>query len=358
MEFCNTGSHGAGAISQVAISALGSTRVVTAVRDAESRLRLIAWDVGQDGHINRPVPPEETGEDAGKVSQIGITSVGNSRVLTAVRDEDGNLRLIVWNVADDGRIRRIGGPTPGFGTATAGSISRVAVTAVEPARVVTAVRDGDRNLRLIVWGLSEEGFLTRLGTGTAGVIDHVAIVTVRGDRVVTAMRNGEGDLQVIAWDISPIGDVTPGPSATAGPVGELAATALPASLSEPQTVVTAMRDGDGNLRLISWRIHNSGDIEKLLVGLAGEISQVAVYSLTRDTVVVGMRDGQKRLRLEGYVASIGVGLEEFARSDTKKEVDISPVLAVTSLGNSRVFTAAKRGDVMIVDVWDLEGSCR
>jgi hypothetical protein len=219
------------------------------------------------------------------------------------------------------------------------------------------MRDGDGNLRLIAWGLSEEGFLTRLGTGTAGTIDHVAIVTGQGDSVVAAMRNAEGNLQVIAWNISPIGDVTPGPSATAGPVGELAATALRPTSFDLQTVVTAMQDGDGNLRVIGWRFHDSGNIEKLIVGHAGKISHVAVASLSTSTVVVGMRDGQKLFRLEGYSVNPTGTLEEFARSDTKHEVDISPVLAVTSLEEGRVFTAAKRGDVLIVGVWDLKQSC-
>ena len=87
---------------------------------------------------------------AGAISEISI-AVSGSRIVTAMRDGGGNLKLITWDIGTDGSISR-------RGTAAAGAISKISIARVDSSRVVTAMRDGGGNLRLITWDIGIDGF--------------------------------------------------------------------------------------------------------------------------------------------------------------------------------------------------------
>jgi hypothetical protein len=61
---------------------------------------------------------------------------------------------------------------------------------------MTAMRDDDGNLRLIAWDVNAPGSLTRLGFATAKSTSLVTVVALRESRVATAIINGDGDLQL------------------------------------------------------------------------------------------------------------------------------------------------------------------
>ena len=140
------GTDTAGYVSLGDISSLNDYRVVIAKRDGGNKLRLIVWDIDDNGNLTR----RGTGT-AGHVSQISIVSRDRSRVVIAKRDGSGNLRLIVWQVDGAGNIVR-------RGTGIADSISQVAITSIGDAREVVAMRDGSGNLRLIAWGRITDNF--------------------------------------------------------------------------------------------------------------------------------------------------------------------------------------------------------
>ena len=129
---------------------------------------------------------------AGDISAVAIPSLGDSRVVAAMRNGSGDLQLIVWDIDGAGNLTR-------GGSGTAGGISLVAIVARDPSRVVAAMQNGSGDLQLIVWDIDGAGNLTRGGSGEAGDISAVAITSLGDSRVVAAMRNGSGDLQLIAW---------------------------------------------------------------------------------------------------------------------------------------------------------------
>ena len=92
-----------------------------------------------------------------------------------------------------------------LGAGTAGAISEVAIAFLSSSRVVAAMRDEENNLRLIVWDVSSSGDITRLGAGTAGAISNVTITPLTDSRLVAAMRDGENNLRLIAWQLDDIG---------------------------------------------------------------------------------------------------------------------------------------------------------
>jgi hypothetical protein len=175
--------------------------------------------------------------------------------------------------------------------------------------------------------------------------------------VATAIINGDGNLQLIGWDVSDDGNIARDLelSKTIGAAQDLAAVSLGGITAK---VITAIRNGQGNLQLNGWTMPASGKIDDARLALAGDVSKVAVAALDGGAVAVAMRTAEKMFRLHGYgVATDQFQEEPFATSDLKSEVEIEPALGVVSLGVSRVFTAAARGDFLNVDVWDIAPSC-
>ena len=284
--FSRRGTATAGAISEISIPHVTGSRIVTAMRDGGGALRLIAWDIGTDGSISR-----RGTATAGAISKISIARVDSSRVVTAMRDGGGNLRLITWDIGVDGSISR-------RGTATAGAISEISIAYVRGSRIVTAMRDGGGALRLIAWDIGTgpvDGSISRRGTATAGAISkisitHVGIPGVGNSRVVTAMRDGGGNLRLITWDIGVDGSFSRRGTATAGAISEISIT----HVSGSRIVVTAMRDGGGALRLIAWDIEGSGNVLRRDTGVAAKVSEISVAHVGdnhpgKNRVVTAMR---------------------------------------------------------------------
>lgn len=109
----------------------------------------------------------DSGSAAGGIDRLSCVSFGTtivsndpndifgenvSRVVTAVRTKDGDLKLIVWQVESDGTFTRI----EAFGDA-AGPISLVRMTSTLSNDIyVTAVRDNNQNLKLITWRIDNQ----------------------------------------------------------------------------------------------------------------------------------------------------------------------------------------------------------
>ena len=148
--------------------------------------------------------------------------------------------------------------------ATAGDVTKVALTEIPDQRVVTALRTGEGNLKLIAWDVSNPVISRRQGDddepltdNTAGPIREVSITAWEpdaftvGDDVAVAVRTNAGDLKIISWAVLPSGDFT-----RSGDSGDLAGAADLVNISWSRIskrLVTAIRDGDNNLRLITWR---------------------------------------------------------------------------------------------------------
>jgi len=239
----------AGRASQIAIALVpdpaAGSRLVTAVRTREGRLRLISWDLGGDGSFLRR---GDSGDLAGEASRIALAAIGRDLLLTAVRTAEGELELIAWRISADGRsFTRLADSG-----SQAGKVSEIAMTS--DGRV-TAVRTAERRLKLIRWEIASDGSrIRRIGDSgnQAGRASLIALSSVGGDAYVTAVRTAEGILRLISWRAEDGGGIarTGDSGNQAGKVSAIAMTRPPVS----NRFVTAVRDRAGRLKLIQWTV--------------------------------------------------------------------------------------------------------
>ena len=169
-----------------------------------------------------------------------------SRLVTAVRDGSGNLKVIAWDIDGTGKVVR-------KADASAGAISKVAVTTYGPTAWHTFVRDGAGNLKVIGWSISQFGAITRQGDNSAGAITEVAATGS-----ASACRGGDGNLKLIWWYTAydqhqNIGSASAGGISQVAVTGGLSVIDIGVSVKAAR-VVTAVRDSGGNLKLISWHL--------------------------------------------------------------------------------------------------------
>ena len=276
----------AGGFGELALHFVRSRRLVTALQDADGDLKLIAWGLTPEGQFVR------RGDiTAGRASQIAIAEPQSDILVTAFRDGDGNLRLISWRVENNGDITRCA-------TAVAGPVSRMALVTQQEGVVVAAMRTTSGDLKLIAWSVASDGAITRRGAASAGAISEVTLTAAPAiPGVITAVRDGADNLKLITWQVTGNGEtITRRGHAEAGKIG---AVKLISRGSQGRFLLTAVSDSEGKLRLISWGLSPTGSIEKLGTMLAGAVSGVDISGVSSPNMsaVVVCRDNEKRLRL-------------------------------------------------------------
>jgi hypothetical protein len=110
----------------------------------------------------------------------------------------GKLKIIAWSESINAsqqivRLNYITGET----------LSDIAMTTIGTPfttdRIVTAGKDNDGNLELSLWDWNSSTGFVHDGSASAGSISSVALGSVWSNYLVTAVRDGSGDLKVIAW---------------------------------------------------------------------------------------------------------------------------------------------------------------
>ena len=166
-----------------------------------------------------------------------------------VRDGDGDLKLIVWRVSSAGAFTRLGD----WGS-LAGDATLIRSTLDPQGRVVTAVRDGSGDLKLIVWGISSNGAtVQRFGDSgsAAGTIGSNSLAPL-SDGVVSAVRTGDGDPTLIGWNITAGGAVVRR-SDSGSQAGTASLITIVSNLGvNGLTMVTPVCTAGGDLKLIGW----------------------------------------------------------------------------------------------------------
>jgi hypothetical protein len=328
---------------------------MTAMQNGSGNLELIGWLV-ENNQITRPKGSTAT---AGAVSEVQLTLVGRTAV-TAVRSGSNRLLLISWHVAPAvAAVTRLRDSSN-----DAGEASKIAMAAVNGSTLVTALRAGNGKLLLISWALNPDGSFTRLGDSgsQAGDVSLVTVCSVGNRMVVTAVCNGSGNLELIVWQLSPDGKtirrLDPN-GATAGAVSEIAL--IPARF-DPEVptpaVITAVRNGSGNLEGISWRVVNggivrAGDTNHLIQGQTpGTASHIGIGPAgSAGTYVASMRRGSGDLELIAFdLGSNGAWSRqgEFVQGSGN---DVTET-AITSF-NTRAVTAIRRANFLNVGLWDV-----
>lgn len=276
------GSAGAGAISRLDLVQVRGGRVATAVRDSESKLRVIAWDLSPTGAT---VTRRGTGK-AGAVGEVAICGLGLEMVATAVRDSRGNLKVILWRVTSAGAVQRLG-------SASAGKVSRIAACRLGIEHLATAVRDARGNLKVIVWHVTAAGTVKRVADASAGAASELAISSVGHNSVVTHLRDGRGNLRLITWQLEDNRRLVRRGTARAGGV-----SALAGACPDWYLPVSAMRDSGGNLKVIAWQVSDDDrDIARRADAKAGTISRVAACGMGIDLLATALKDSGNNLKV-------------------------------------------------------------
>jgi hypothetical protein len=293
------GEDEAGAVKQVAISEPAPDHVLVAVRQSDDVLKMIAYRISPTG-----VPVRVADMTAGKISDLAATNTGgsNPRMVTAVRTEAGNLKIIAWDI----QIGLGGVSIERLGEASAGSVSAIAISRARNFNgVYTAVRDGAEQLQVIPWKLASDGnSFARGADGSAGRIGTAIDVEPLAQGVATAVRDDEGNLRLITWSSNTAGDIgARRDTAVAGNISEVTLLGSPHASSNLTSVV---RDSEGELLLIGWRIDaNGSNVRRLGSSKAGAASKVAASSVSRsyvgndprDMILTTLKDASGNLKL-------------------------------------------------------------
>ncbi|HEX7360844.1 MAG TPA: hypothetical protein VF283_10160 [Bryobacteraceae bacterium] len=331
----------AGEINAIAIGAFNDSEILTAVKNGSGNLELIAWRCAPtDTDVTRV---SDSGSQAGSIGEVALSMIGRTAI-TAVRNGSSNLFMILWDVPVGlGSVTR----TWDSGT-TAGEASRIAMALLPSNIIVTAVRNGSGNLELISWRLEPNGTLSRLNDSgsQAGSVSRVTITAIDNSNIVTAVRNGSGNLELIGWRVASNGAITRwGDSGSqAGSVSEISITTMDGPVPT-NDVLTTVRDGSGNLLVISWRPDPaSGSIERLPDGAAGTASDLSSCFTVTDSgpkYITAMRNGSDNPELIAFDI-VGAGASSgFVRTgDYSGEGEVTAT-AMIDLGAGRLAHAMR-----------------
>jgi hypothetical protein len=171
------------------------------VRNSAANLEVIPWKISSDGYTL-------TKGDEGSSGQIGYDiSVAPlaQGVAVAVADSEGKLRVKTWESSAGGDITAI------HDTLVEGAVTEIDLlaTPLSGSNLTAAVRDSDGALRLIgVLSNGDGTNLRRVGSSKAGAASHIAAAGVSRsypglnprDMILTAIRDGGGNLKLITWD--------------------------------------------------------------------------------------------------------------------------------------------------------------
>ena len=285
---------------------------------------MLALPLHAKGDTLKKLSEVKHGEIA-KLSIAGLNFGQSGLFVTAVSGSDGNLRVLVW--ANDETAPR--------SVEAAGTAKEVAAAALSGKRVVTAVRDGNDHLRVIAWQVSEDGrSIRRLGTATGPRIRQLAAAASGGEDVLIAARRPDGRLLIASFEVAG-NSVNPTRSETYGDVSTLSAASGVSNAA-------AVRDGDGKLRLIHfWHplfrggIGTGAEISDVRIGNDGSGFSGEWYTFSIGEGPTGVRTGagctHRRLIGHGLGKLIGWKLEntslqaDFERTREKQLTDFGGI---------------------------------
>lgn len=374
LQITRIAGNGAGEASHLAVEGLSSSEILTAMKNGSGNLELIGFYL-KEGVLSRGATAT-----AGSVGEVALALLGRTAV-TAVRSGSNNLLLISWAVSSGLQsITRL--RDSGHG---AGEASSIAIAAISQTMFVTALRDGSGELLLISWGLQPDGSFHRLGDSNpaghpkqAGAVSLVAATAVGNNLVVTAVKNGSRELELIAWQVSSDGskikrqDPT---GTTAGVVGqlglgqifgdstgELAITAYLDSTTGTPGVITAMQNASGNLQLIAWRIVDEGAGFEMAAdtntmqpasdrpGTASHIS-IGPSGYAQNNFLASMRRGSGDLELIDFSLSRSGWKRECSYGESQG-TDVTETALASFFG--RAVSVTRKADFLNVFLWQIE----
>jgi hypothetical protein len=259
-----------------------------------SHIRLAVWGLGvattTAAWSQSPQPPKilygtTTSLAAANEFAVATTAfdLGSARakyVVVAEANDNKDLEVLAWHDTTSS-LESIGG----HGIADHQRVVSVAVTALDPNRVVTADINKAGVLSVDTWKVGREGVVSQRGYRTAGATasKDVAIAAVSYNEVVTAYETTKGNLVVEAWTIGEDGLPAPKSVLGKGPsVFEVSVAAI-----GPNQVVTAGGGNKGELWVNTWELTNAGVKPVSEAGTENALSTACIVAPRPQTVSVG-----------------------------------------------------------------------
>jgi hypothetical protein len=281
--------EGAGGVKEIAAVSAVNGEIITAVKNNSNDLHLIRWLIDDLGTIQR----KRYDITAGEASYISIQSI-NSLLVTSVRDGSGRLTLISWRLQNE-KFERLN-------EIRIGEASLIESMALRNNRLLTACRDGSGNLRLITFSVAANGSFTRLGDSLsqAGEVSEINLTlwneTASETRVITSVRAGNGNVKVIAWAISLNGNTITRRGDSGEQIGD--GTLIQGNTSRGFFIVSC-KAGNGHIKIISLRITANGSQITRLFDSGTQSGEIRLNTqLARDYGVINaVRNGSGNLLL-------------------------------------------------------------
>jgi hypothetical protein len=302
-----------GAISKVAITAIddliGNYTAITAVRDGSDHLKIIAWKVASDGSkITRKGEAA-----AGSISDVAIGELTTNLFVTVVRTGGDLKLIAWQIDDDANTITRKGEATGGaVSRVTIVPTGPVNSDHPDPTKyqsLVTAVETGDGNLKVIAWDVSPDGStITRKGEASAGSLSEVSALsydvlvdlgfTNKRNMVATAVQQTGGTLKIIAWSvpIDTLQKIVRLYDITGDTLSKIATTIIGTPFTSDR-IVTAGKDHNGNLALSLWNWDSSTGFVLDGSASAGATSDVALGRVWTYYLVTAVRTGSGDLKV-------------------------------------------------------------
>ncbi|MGE0130902.1 MAG: serine hydrolase domain-containing protein [Blastocatellales bacterium] len=250
----------------------------------------------------KPIPPPifydiaTNGKGDGEtISRVAVNTVktgaSENQHVVAFKNNYGSLKLAAWNVdRNEGQITFKDDATAGTADgALAIHAKELAIS--DGVNFATASLGADDKLTVIPWKY-DGAKLTQYGLGFGVEAQEAAVTKAQGTgstgRVVTAIRTMGGNLRLDVWEFNNTNNtVTLKDTYTAGVAQEIAIKTLKfgAYLSSTARVVTALRNGSGQLQVDLWDVNSSGQLQRLGKGLFGEVTATtnSLFKIAIDT---------------------------------------------------------------------------
>ena len=285
--------------SSVSITGLSETSAVTATQ-AGTGGKLTLWKIS---------PADKTFTKSDElpltdVAAVRVVTLSSSRVLTVARSVSGTLALKVWAMGF-GKFT----PTP-VGTASGAGIGDFDVVVLNTGRVATAFRNSAGTLEIIMWEVRNQPTgtgvdLVRTGEGVGrGAVQEVSVSrTGYDDQVATAVRTGEGNVKLIVWDLSAEGAVTRNPvDDECGPGSD-----INLAFWKSSALAAVYRNAEGNLRVLAWEPSREQGtltltIDQLYEYVGGSTNAMAIAQVktAQRTMVTALRTSTGVLKVNLY----------------------------------------------------------
>ena len=284
----------AGPITDMVGASMGLDNIVTAVRNSSGELEIITWKIHPDGTVEQLDSVVDI-----PVKQMKIARFDMLNAVTAVQMPNDDLKVIAWQLDADGTISRLA-------EADAGEVDGFDISA-SWLGVTTSVRDGSGNLRVINWQVRryDNWQITRKGTWvgqpTESLIDATGMdIPSHG---TTAYTDAFDWLRLSTWGVDYAGGVAPWSSHHTGiKCSDFAAERLGTEL----LAIGCRAVGNSNLLMTLFHIGPNGlAVSMLDHEYIGTVSDLSLARAHKDVVVSAVRNGSGNLQLIAWKRSEG-----------------------------------------------------